>query len=186
MEDFSSIFRKYGCDKDDSHGNPRGRHSYSQFYDEKLKQMRHEKIRFLEIGLEEGRSMLSFNEYFTHPDTRLFFCDINDDSLAKCKIEIEKNNLSRVTVFHHNQIEPLTNEFDMEYDIIVDDASHIPEYTLKTFELLKNNYKTYYIVEDATDQTIDLFKNHDCEIIRFPMGGNFHQTPMDNTILLFS
>ncbi|HPI90088.1 MAG TPA: class I SAM-dependent methyltransferase [Spirochaetota bacterium] len=114
-------------------------------YKKEFKMIKYKKIKILEIGVENGGSLLFWSDYFKHPGTRITGIDI---------VLPRINFPNRVTVktCNQNDSEGLTNiaeEFG-PFDIILDDASHYTKETKKCFDILFNylSPEGLYIIED--------------------------------------
>lgn len=53
-------------------------HRYCEFYHELLSPFRHLPITFVEIGVLGGNSLVMWDKFFTHPDSRFYGLDIHD------------------------------------------------------------------------------------------------------------
>ena len=109
---------EYGTDKDDGH-------SYIEPYDELFARFKDvEKLNILELGNHHGGSLRLWNEFFTNAniigievDTRKglrYFDDIDNVTVYE--------NTSAISFDTIRMIEGL----DIKFDIIIDDASHLP------------------------------------------------------------
>lgn len=125
-------------------------HNYTKVYDEYFTSRRNEKLELLELGLgnidsenREGESILMWKEYF--PNANIVGIDIEDRSFLQ---------RDRIKIYKGNQIdEQFLNQVcnKHSFDIIIDDCSHINEYTVKTFQILfpKLNKGGIYCIEDT-------------------------------------
>ncbi len=135
---------KYGTDKSTIG------HGYLDVYEKHLP--KYPKT-MLELGIEVGESALMWREYF--PKTELWFLDLfeNKDFVSEdwCKSRgfiPFKSNQQDVT-----RLKELTKQFD----IIIDDCSHVPGITLISFkQLFFNNLKSggIFVVEDLQTNLI--------------------------------
>ena len=135
-------------------------HGYIQKYESYFEKIRDEKLKILEIGIADGKSLLTWSDYFQN--SIIIGIDIH-------KINIVEKNLDRNNIEVHQGsqsdqsfIEELISKYT-EFDIIIDDGSHLSKDVKKSFELLfpalKNN--GLYIVEDMqTSYTIFLVVIH--------------------------
>jgi len=168
------VFNKYGSDK----GNEIGpKHSYSQFYEKFLQEVKNDDLLILEIGLCNGRSLKAWTEYF--PNSIVIGLDIDDKTI---------HNNERVFTFmldqsSPEQLENFVNECKdkgYEFDIILDDGSHHmmdQQITLGyLFPLLKS--KGVYFIEDLHTSLAD---------DKFPLYGRFLdiQENRKNTTLFY-
>jgi len=138
-----SIFAKYastdagsgdGTDKDTNH-------SYLSVYEQTLGPLRDTPLRMLEIGVMTGASLRAWDEYFTHPDKQIHGADIHPEWL-----KYEVKNYHVVDATQRKALEELGGE----WDVVIDDASHLPTHQLQTLDIFGPNVKSggYYIIED--------------------------------------
>ncbi len=119
-------------------------HDYLNFYEIFFSPFRHKEIKILEIGVFQGASLKTWEEYF--PKSQVIGADISPS--AK---KFEKNRV-RIELLDQSNIEELTSAAIKHgpFDIIVEDGSHMWEHqttTLRTlFPFLKDH--GIYIVED--------------------------------------
>ncbi len=132
MDILSELAKKYRTDKGIEH------HCYTPVYYEYFKGIRNEQFKFLEIGLgeitsanREGESIKMWEEFF--PNALIYGIDIQDKSFLSG---------GRVNIFQGDQtdesflINVLKKIGEPRLKVIIDDASHINPYTIKTFEIL--------------------------------------------------
>ena len=122
-------------------------HGYIQKYESYFEKIRDEKLKILEIGIADGKSLLTWSDYFKN--SIIIGIDIH-------KINIVEKNLDRNNIEVHQGsqgdqsfIEELISKYT-EFDIIIDDGSHLSKDVKKSFELLFPALKDngLYIVED--------------------------------------
>ena len=142
-DDLTKLAIKYGTDK-------WGSHYYTQHYHTFFHHLREQPIKFLEIGVggyndpeKGGESLRMWKEYF--PKAQIYAIDICDKSL----LEEE-----RITIYKGSQVDKkflkkIVNEIG-EFDIIIDDGSHLNEHIIKTFQILFPTLKKngIYAIED--------------------------------------
>lgn len=140
MNELDKLARFYGTDKSSDI------HNYCVKYEKYLPFKRDDKIKILEIGVLGGASVKMWNKYFYN--SLVVGIDIKDD----CK-EYETENIKI-------EIGDQTNEKFLDYiyekygdfDLIIDDGSHINSDTIKTFKILfQRHLKSggIYVVEDS-------------------------------------
>ncbi len=122
--------------------------SYLAVYDELLKAYRTQAISLLEIGVQNGGSLETWSRYFSQAKV-LIGCDINercrqleyDDKRVKVVVG-DANQLAT-----HQEIVSISNEFD----IIIDDGSHISKDILNSFCLYFPLLRPggLYVIEDT-------------------------------------
>ena len=141
LDDF---FKYFDSDKSSSV------HGYNKFYSDELKEFKELKIRILEFGIHFGASQAAFSKYFVNSEV------IGVDKNPYYKKFFSKNIRSLFCdVSDKNSLKELKNYLKYKVEIIIDDASHIPNHQLKTFvemfDLLKDD--GIYIIEE-----LDIYK----------------------------
>ncbi len=119
-------------------------HSYIDgYYEPMFEPYRNIPIKLLEIGINEGHSMLMWAEYFAN--VKLTGVDIVDRGFR----------LSGHDVVYGDATDPSLFDGMDDFDIIIDDGSHSIVDQLKTFEILFPKLKPngLYVIEDV--QNID-------------------------------
>ena len=117
-------------------------HGYERFYDYFLIPFKYKTINFFEIGVDAGRSLKLWNEFF--PNANIYGMDINH-SYNHEKGKIFKGDQSKKT-----DLKKIIKEIKVS-KIIIDDGSHKPEHQLLTFNYLFKNLLEeggIYIIED--------------------------------------
>lgn len=128
-----------------------GHHYYTEHYARHFKNLRFKRLKIFEIGVGGyhysdigGNSLRMWKRYF--PFSKIYSLDIYDKS------QFEER---RIKIFRGNQTDPvllekICNETE-EFDIIIDDGSHINENVIITFKLLFPRLKSggIYVIEDA-------------------------------------
>ena len=97
-------------------------HGYIQKYESYFEKIRDEKLKILEIGIADGKSLLTWSDYFKN--SIIIGIDIH-------KINIFEKNLDRNNIEVHRGsqsdqsfIEEIISKYT-EFDIIIDDGSHL-------------------------------------------------------------
>lgn len=126
---------KYGTDKGSTD------HNYCPFY-EKYLPARGTKIALLELGVWHGASLQMWQEYY--PRSLIIGLDHHAKSLGIPGIITVLAEQDDAT-----QLGLLTEMYD-EFDVIIDDASHISSKTITSFKLLYPHLKPggLYVIED--------------------------------------
>lgn len=133
------IAKKYGTDKCSTI------HNYCNKYEKYLLYNRDDKIKILEIGVSGGSSLKMWSEYFYNSLV------IGVDILEKCKQYEEE----RIKVEIGRQEDPNFLKYLVEkygnFDLIIDDGSHMQNHMIKSFEVLFDSLKNsgQYILEDT-------------------------------------
>jgi hypothetical protein len=143
-ETLQEIGRKHQTDKHD--GNHEfGGSTYLDIYDKYLSGLREQPIKLLEIGVRDGCSHRMWREYF--PKAMIYGIDID----PRCK----QYQSDRIKIFVGSQSDAeITNaavkDAGGQFDVILDDGSHVNELTIKSFNLLFPHVRAggLYIIED--------------------------------------
>tara|TARA_B100000073_G_scaffold212343_1_gene176499 strand:+ start:767 stop:1630 length:864 start_codon:yes stop_codon:yes gene_type:complete len=162
----SEKFKKYSLDqlfiffnsdkgsRFDNWGNIIKGHNYSTLYEHHFSKFRFKKkVKILEIGSLFGSSAASFLKYFHNAE--IYCLDVNPFQIKYISKNMKKiyfNSANRKTV------SDISNYFDCEFDIIIDDGSHNKKDQIVTLNyfLPKIKNKGLYVVEDT------------CEYIKLP------------------
>lgn len=119
-------------------------HDYLRKYEKYLPYDRNSEIKILEIGVLNGESLRTWKKYF--PKSLVIGLDINPD----CKKHEEDGIVVEIgsqvdTIFLNNIIEKYG-----EFDMIIDDGSHINSHVIFSFKKLFHTLKPQgiYIAED--------------------------------------
>lgn len=134
--------KKHNTDKS---GHYHSGKSYLDIYDGYFQGVKNKNINFLEIGVRDGCSLRMWKEYFSNG--KIYSLDID----PRCKThEDERIKIVIGDQGSQNVIDELLKISDSNFDIIVDDGSHINELTIKSFNLLyeKLNPGGFYVIED--------------------------------------
>jgi hypothetical protein len=144
LESLQNIGLKHNTDK-------AGGHCFCDFYESHLEHMRYDQIRILEIGIDNGRSLKMWNEFF--PNAIINAVDIASESIELVKQipgvhELYKADMDCVSV-----VERLSKEF--EWDLIVDDGGHTMRQQQLAFRFLWPKVKPcgFFIIEDLHTST---------------------------------
>lgn len=147
MDPLTEIGIKHGTDKATFH-------NFTVFYDKNFKNIRDRPLNILELGIYNGKSLLMLEEYF--PNANIYAIDINEDSV--------KNYGTRIHTYLCSQDDEskLQELFsDIEFDIIIDDGSHLTIHQLKSFAFLFKYVKPggLYVCEDLHTSLINSYVN---------------------------
>jgi predicted O-methyltransferase YrrM len=140
----SDSFRQFGSSDFRKGTDKANLHSYSVVYDPLFAPYKMIATSVLEIGLETGSSLAAFHSYFPH--ATIYGIDIQD------RIYPEHKSLDRIQlVFGDALSAPIVNHFGTSYDIIVEDASHIPVHQKQHFTDFCTLVKPggVYVIEDV-------------------------------------
>ena len=124
-------------------------HGYHRYYFPILKEFEFYPIRLLEIGVENGLSMKIWKDFFKKPDHIYGIGYKNFQTKEIYKID------EHMTLYMGDQSSKtfLNRMIDLsggQFDIIIDDGSHVPNHVIISFETLWETLKPggYYIIED--------------------------------------
>lgn len=120
--------------------------SYFDAYEKHFSKYTNQHVKILEIGVFKGGSLQMWKNYFG-PQSKIIGMDLNPEcaQYEEDQIEIfigDQSNISDLS----RLVEKYKN-----FDIIIDDGSHINEHQIKTFEFLFDylNFGGIYLVEDT-------------------------------------
>lgn len=122
------------------------KHGFTEFYDDFFSKYRDRTVNILEIGVDDGASLLMYNAFFDGK-CNIFALDIEDKS------HYNTENIKTFIVDQSNReqlIEFKKNIGDIKFDIILDDGSHWPSHQIISFYYLNDLLKEdgVYIIED--------------------------------------
>lgn len=136
-ETLDSIGQRYGTDKSSAQNN------FLNFYDRFLAPLRNKPVKLLEIGVLNGGSVRTWQEYFHNG--KIVGVDINPEvkKFATGRVQIEVADQSKT-----QDLDALAEKGP--FDIVVDDGSHVWPHQILTFRKLINVVKPggFYIIED--------------------------------------
>jgi hypothetical protein len=124
-------------------------HHYFPIYEKVFSNLRSKPIKILEIGVYKGASLTLWKNYF-HKDSLIVGIDIDES----CKDYDQPLNNIHVRIGSQAEkdfIDTVLNEFG-EFDLIIDDGSHVVSHMIASFNLLYLNglkEKGIYFVEDT-------------------------------------
>lgn len=120
----SRIGDKYGTAKNThkSFGN-----TILDIYEPYFEPLKDKPIKLLEIGVLSGASVFTWEEYFTK--ALIYGIDINTPDIQTDRIQIYQADQGDVIDLHY-----VYTKIGEPLDIIIDDGSHINEYTMGTFD----------------------------------------------------
>jgi len=141
MQSLDKIAKFYGTDKSSEI------HNYCEKYEKYFPFDRLAPIKILEIGVYDGKSLLTWKEYY--PNSTIVGIDIE----GRCYEYEEKFKNIWVEIGSQNDLNfliEISNKWG-PFDMILDDGSHINDDVIFSFKNLINNVKTggIYVVEDA-------------------------------------
>src|SRR5579859_933178 len=154
-------------------------HGYSLIYAKNFEHLRDQPITFLEIGTAGGHSARMWEEYFTHPHTQLLTVDI-DTRMAEGVQGLPKTKFYAGNQSDIDTLKQLA-ESVKEFDIIIDDGSHVSSDQIISFKTLFPYVKRggIYVVEDL------LFSYHPEHVSYQIYERVDYPRPADNSMILF-
>ncbi len=139
MKRLDEIARENGTDKSSEI------HNYCDKYEKYLKFERNQQIKILEIGVLAGSSVKTWSEFY--PNSIVVGIDIN----PHCKV-YEQDRI-KIEIGSQDDYDFLSSVVEKygEFDLIIDDGSHLQQHVLKSFNFLFPYLKNggTYIVEDS-------------------------------------
>ena len=137
MRTLDEIALSYGTDKSSLN------HNYARLYSSYFEELRQEKLKILEIGIDKGYSLKSWKEYFPNADiTGIDILDLKQ--FEENRVHVEQGD-QKDTVFLKK-----VNDTHGPFDIIIDDGSHHNEDMKASFDYLFPllTQGGMYVVED--------------------------------------
>jgi len=136
-------FVKYGRKASDKYWL----HNYTPYYDNHLKHLRGKSINILELGVKRGMSLFIWNDAF--PRARVFGLDnkplrLNNEIKHRKNIEIIRGEQD-----DRKLLDKLAERVG-GFNVIVDDASHLPELQRASLDILWPHLRSngVYVIED--------------------------------------
>ena len=138
-KNLNTIAETYNTDKLD--------HGYTTTYEKYFESLRDQKLKVLEIGIADGKSLLMWSDYFKN--STIIGIDIHEINLEEKKLNRPNIKVHQGSQSDKKFIEEIIKEYK-EFDIIIDDGSHLTKDVKKNFELLFSALKDngLYVVED--------------------------------------
>lgn len=128
-------------------------HAYEEVYPFLLYKYLGKECNIAEIGIGHGGGLRILSDLF--PESKIYGVDYN---LGILKIDTEGTNIE---VFQCDQTSAELQTILPELDIVIEDASHQFDKSIKTFELLEPQLKSgaIYIIEDVYPQFVQSYRN---------------------------
>ena len=158
-----------------------GNHFYAPHYMTHFRAFRRRRIKLLEIGVGGvaapdfgGHSLRMWKRYF--PRAEIYSVDIYDKSALE---------ESRIRIFRGSQIDPgLWAEVFKEvgeFDLIIDDGSHVNRHVLETFRMLFPRLKSggIYVIEDTQTSYWPNYEGDGCTLDNPATQMNFYKRLVD-------
>lgn len=140
MQSITDILYKHNTDKV-------GHHSYGHVYEQYFNELRNQKIRICEIGIDKGFSINAWLEIFPYGEV------VGIDRKVDQKLIDHYNNTPRCSAYKSNAYTSSTWSDLGDFDIIIDDGSHKPSHQTWVAGFLMNRCKLLFI-EDIKKQFV--------------------------------
>jgi hypothetical protein len=148
---FTNILKRYEAINTEQGTDKNTTHSYGQIYDHIFLKYKETCGNILEIGISGGHSLLAYADYFQ--TATIYGLDIED----KCNSDT-KNHPRIKLQFGDAKSDEIVKSYEGKYfDLIIEDASHLPEDQIRHFmdysKFLKDG--SIYIIEDVVNIYLD-------------------------------
>ena len=152
------IGKKYDTDKSSQRRNVtdiRHCHPYTLFYDGIFKNKKDEPLKIAELGILHGASILMWKEYFPNAEIYGFDYDTNLLNNFKKNFNNDRVTLSNIDVTNKDSIVKAFSNFNILFDIIIEDTTHKFEDQIKVIE------NTYQFLKPGGILIVeDIFKSY--------------------------
>lgn len=128
------------------------RHSYTPIYSLLFSPLRNREINFAEIGTLNGYGLQMFRAFFPHATICGFECDTEMRKTCE-NLSLENTSIHFVDVREEGSIHEAFEGVGLQFDIIVDDSSHLIEDQLRIIRCATPYLKSggMMIIEDIFD-----------------------------------
>ena len=132
---------EYETDKDTTH-------SYIESYDSIFSEYKDKKINLLEIGNHHGGSLRLWKDYFSN--ATMIGIEVGERTGLRFFDDVENVTVYENTDAISFETIRLIEDLDMKFDIIIDDASHLPNHQVFTCKFWSNFLKDdgVLVIED--------------------------------------
>lgn len=122
-------------------------HNYTAVYEKYFKPLRKDPINLLEIGFYFGNSARAWEKYF--PNGQFFYIDIDKNCYNRMH-GLTKSKLYMVDQSSPEALNSFMQQLKIEFDIIIDDGSHMVDHMITSFKNLFPFLKKggIYVIED--------------------------------------
>jgi len=145
------LSNKFKTDKGTEKG---ARHGYSIDYYTHFNSIQNKPINLLEIGIERGNSLLTWDSFFTHEESRIIGIDSERD-LRKYRFSMPDFSNTKINTFRVDQgnrieLTKWAQETGLKFDIIIDDGAHRSKEQQTSLGVLFPLVKSggFYVIED--------------------------------------
>lgn len=170
MGNLQQIGLKYGTDKSMVHSF-NGR-SFLDVYERYFEKYKDSNIVLLELGVLNGGSLKTWEEYFTNG--KIVGLDIDP---SKNKYKTDRTDIFIGSQNNSELIDLVKKSYTNGFDIIIDDASHINQLSLESFNLLYDSVKPggFYVIEDTHCTYGDKWFNNFSNIVKDWPGMSYNE-----------
>ena len=145
------LANKFKTDKGTING---AKHGYVIDYFDHFQHLQNKPINILEIGVERGNSLLTWDSFFTHSESKIVGIDNNCDK-NYYKFEVLDFNDTKISVYDvdqgdRSQLSEWINKIGIKFDIIIDDGAHLSKEQQISLGVLFPFVKPkgFYVIED--------------------------------------
>lgn len=144
--ELANLGRKYGTDKVGPHVHTFKGLCFLDVYERHIAQFKYENVNFLELGILNGSSLRVWEEYFVNGN--IIGLDIDP---SKTIYQTDRIKIYIGSQADKELIQKVKLDYPEGFNVILDDASHINELTIESFNLLFDHVKSggLYIIEDT-------------------------------------
>jgi hypothetical protein len=147
VSELDAIALKYATDK-----SSKG-HYYTQYYEKLFSKIRNQRLSILEIGVYCGSSIMTWLEYF--PNASIYGIDCRARENHGRNAALKSESRYEFVQIDLEDVDTLREwAKDKEFDIVIDDGSHVEHHVRNAFEILWPKTKKYYVVEDLHQSLI--------------------------------
>jgi len=144
MDYLSELANKYGADKGPL------KHLYTPIYNEYFKEFQDKAIQFLEIGVQKGKSIKMWLDYFSNATIYGMDCDLSIVQQIHEELVEKKFSLFIGDQSNQEDLQRIVDSCPTNFDIILDDGSHYSEDQQISLAFLFKTLKSkgLYLIED--------------------------------------
>jgi cephalosporin hydroxylase len=173
ITELCKLGEKYGADKSPLTTTAKycayHRKGYTAFYEMIFSSLKNKPINFCEIGIAHGASLQMFFNYFS--DVNIVGLELHDENIKICSdLNIPKTNLIKTNAEDECVLNASFASARKEFDIIIDDASHLKEHQINTLKIAPKYLKSggILIIEDLYRNDLEnVFDNVDLSMFSF-------------------
>jgi hypothetical protein len=143
---FQDVVAKYATRNNSTGTDKTTSHAYGPLYDKIFEPYRNTAKNVCELGIYSGASIVTFSEYFTN-------AIIDGIDITLDNVIFGKEN-PRIRYFLMDATNPDFEVLGNKYDVILDDASHLPEHQVQSLKVFLPylNDGGMFVIEDIAGQ----------------------------------